>query len=158
MLFINARRPYTQATPKDGNEPCSWQSASATRTPRAPPISHPSPSTLTPYIPVLGAAAVKAACGVWGDCRVEPQPCLLPCLRCRLASSKGHSGRLTRKRARADAPHADVLIVCTQLWDPKSSHLHSLSSASVPAQPVMWFLVPSTTRSSAPCLQGGAPI
>ena len=34
---------------------------------------------------------------------------------------------------------------CPQLWDPNRSHLHSLSSASVPEQPVMWFLVPSTT-------------
>ena len=34
---------------------------------------------------------------------------------------------------------------CLQSWNPNRSHLQSLSSASVPAQPVMWFKVPSTT-------------
>eukprot|EP00964_Phaeocystis_antarctica_P064902 scaffold39096_cov78-Phaeocystis_antarctica.AAC.1 len=42
------------------------------------PLSHPFPLP-THSICVLGAAAVNTACGVWGDFRFAPQPCLLPC-------------------------------------------------------------------------------
>ena len=81
------------AKPKDGNVPCSWQSASATCTPRASPIP-PFPSTLTPYTCARRGGG-ETACGVWGDCRFEPQPCLLPCLHCRRASS-AHSPGMAR--------------------------------------------------------------
>ena len=101
MLFINSRRPYTQGhsellPPPENNTRLGrcvllyrWQNLKTATClahgnlprPRAHPglpLSHPSPLP-SHSIPVLGAAAVKAACGVWGDCRFEPQPCLLPC-------------------------------------------------------------------------------
>ena len=53
--------------------------------PRARPQGVPDPTlpTLSIYSQstrVLGMAAAKAACGVWCDCRITPQLCLLPCV------------------------------------------------------------------------------
>eukprot|EP00964_Phaeocystis_antarctica_P079872 scaffold49804_cov58-Phaeocystis_antarctica.AAC.1 len=64
-------------------------------------------------IPVLGAAAVRAACGAWGDYRFAPLPCLLPCFRRRRASS-AHSPGMARGIALAqlveDSRGANLIV------------------------------------------------
>ena len=71
-LEYETRKVLYGSEPKDGSVQNSAYMAiclSHARTSRGLPLSHPVPCIPALHIRVLGAAAVNAACGVWGDYR-----------------------------------------------------------------------------------------